>query len=114
MKVPALYLAGRYDETCPRATRLCHDALPGDLRKQFTPAHLRRVTQIVTRLKIQGAGRGAAASAASPVEGYANSASRQALMDSCRYRCKIDCIARGGRLSTRVSSTAGEKLEPDR
>jgi hypothetical protein len=56
MKVTALYLAGRYDETCPRATRLCHDALPGDLRKQFTPAHLRRVTQIVTTLKIQGQG----------------------------------------------------------
>jgi proline iminopeptidase len=29
IKVPALYLAGRYDETSPRATRLCHDALPG-------------------------------------------------------------------------------------
>jgi pimeloyl-ACP methyl ester carboxylesterase len=28
IKVPALYLAGRYDETSPRATRLCHDALP--------------------------------------------------------------------------------------
>ena len=33
--------------------------------------------------------QGAPASAASPVERYVNSGSRQALMDSCRYRCKL-------------------------
>jgi proline iminopeptidase len=29
IKTPALYIAGRFDETSPRATALCHNALPG-------------------------------------------------------------------------------------
>jgi len=29
IKTPALYIAGRFDETSPRATALCHKALPG-------------------------------------------------------------------------------------
>lgn len=29
IKVPALFIAGRFDETSPRATALCHNALPG-------------------------------------------------------------------------------------
>ncbi len=29
IKPPALYIAGRFDETSPRATALCHNALPG-------------------------------------------------------------------------------------
>lgn len=29
IKSPALYIAGRFDETSPRATALCHQALPG-------------------------------------------------------------------------------------
>ncbi len=29
IKTPSLYIAGRFDETSPRATALCHSALPG-------------------------------------------------------------------------------------
>lgn len=29
IKTPALFIAGRFDETSPRATALCHNALPG-------------------------------------------------------------------------------------
>jgi len=29
IKTPALYIAGRFDETSPRATAICHNALPG-------------------------------------------------------------------------------------
>ena len=29
IKTPALYISGRYSETSPRATALCHQALPG-------------------------------------------------------------------------------------